>query len=220
MKQFYSQYIIEGDKIKSIDSDRFNVSLACRDSLANRFIRNHPNLFNQPENKFTYVIFDGRLYKIGVSENPELRLRQILVGNPHANLILKTKNVTEKFLHAYFADKRVSREWFELSDKDLEKLQSLTGKVIDSKSVAELHFKFHSNKRVSLNEKYIIKFGKYKGVKIVDMVSSAQIQYVEWFVGAQAGQSKNFFKKDSTYKAFRWWLNNHQDYINNQNNKI
>ena len=69
--------------------------------------------------QLTYLIFDGILYKIGKSINPEKRLKQIKTSNPNAKLICYGNAVTEKYMHDRFYRSRVKGEWFKLNDEQL-----------------------------------------------------------------------------------------------------
>jgi hypothetical protein len=59
---------------------------------------------------------DSGMIKIGVSEHPELRLRYLKTGNPHALRILGTVAsggyLLERRLHKKFKPHRCSGEWF------------------------------------------------------------------------------------------------------------
>lgn len=64
-------------------------------------------------------------YKIGMSLDPEIRLRTLQTGNPHPLYLLNTRTVqdmrsAEMDLHRQFETQRVPnlnvREWFDLSD--------------------------------------------------------------------------------------------------------
>ena len=56
-----------------------------------------------------------------------------------------------------------------------------------------------------LNRKYIITFGKYKGRKIVDMVSDEEYKYCLWLYNTmKKNESKASKRKSRKYKAFAW----------------
>ena len=68
---------------------------------------------------------DTTFYKIGMSLDPEIRLRTLQTGNPHLLSLLKTRRVqdmrsAESYLHQQFQTQRVPninvREWFDLGD--------------------------------------------------------------------------------------------------------
>lgn len=72
-----------------------------------------------------YFITDGcGNYKIGVSKNVLVRMHELNAGNPNILRIVKLYNnidarKTEKRLHLYFSEKKIHREWFRLTKKDL-----------------------------------------------------------------------------------------------------
>lgn len=70
---------------------------------------------NLQDVKETYLIFDGRYYKIGESSDSQRRLKSILTSNPSAVLLTYGKGVSEKILHQKYHKHRISGEWFELS---------------------------------------------------------------------------------------------------------
>ena len=59
--------------------------------LGKNFQESHPEFFKQDINQYTYVIFDGELYKIGKSKKPESRCKQLKTANPKCELIGSTK---------------------------------------------------------------------------------------------------------------------------------
>jgi hypothetical protein len=82
---------------------------------------------------YIYCLTDGyENYKIGKTKDLELRLKQYRTSMPYGPVmikILKYKNMDqqEKLLHSKFKDKRISGEWFKLSKKDLNYINSLRG---------------------------------------------------------------------------------------------
>jgi hypothetical protein len=65
--------------------------------------------------------------KIGISKNPEKRLKQLQTGNPNKLVIIHTiqspdYKLLERTLHDICGDLRLVGEWFELSESDLNKL--------------------------------------------------------------------------------------------------
>lgn len=75
--------------------------------------------------KLTYLMTDGKLFKIGQSVNPQKRLLSIQNGNINAVLLFYGSGVSEKELHNKYAHKRVGREWFNLNDNDIEEIKLL-----------------------------------------------------------------------------------------------
>lgn len=80
--------------------------------------------------KFVYVakeVQSGR-FKIGISKNPDRRIKQLNTGNPeqlilvHAYLATEQKYQSEALAHSMFKDFRLKGEWF--SSVDLKMLPS------------------------------------------------------------------------------------------------
>jgi hypothetical protein len=68
-----------------------------------------------------YFITDGKYIKIGSSESPEQRLKQLQTGNAIPLKILKSVEAPKKFesyLHFIFKAKKVNSEWFLLDTND------------------------------------------------------------------------------------------------------
>jgi len=186
-----------------------------RESLANDFKSKNEDLF-VTQNSYTYIMYDGRHFKIGKAKNPHKRLKELQTANPEISLITYTDKVTEKFLHKLFALKKVRLEWFNLDRNDLIKIEGLIKEGITERVVCDLHFKKHTSNRIKISEKYIIPFGKYRGTKITDMVNPEQIEYCEWILTEMDKYSKNAKRKSAKYKAFRWWVDNYDTYSKGQ----
>ena len=73
---------------------------------------------------YSYLMYDERYYKIGQSINPKDRLKIIRTANPSCKLLVYTKTITEKQLHDYYKEYRVSGEWFNLPKDVATKLIS------------------------------------------------------------------------------------------------
>ena len=78
-------------------------------------------------NKKVYFIGCDDSVKIGISDNPEERLKQMQTGNPSELKILKTYHsddaeATEKALHRIFDDARIQGEWFSIYPPSLDML--------------------------------------------------------------------------------------------------
>ena len=91
-------------------------------------------------NKQLYIIRSGKtkLFKIGISNNPDARCKQLQTGNPELLKIYfkftinkkysyikahKIENTIHKFLKESF-DKHVMNEWFCLTDDEVVKIAS------------------------------------------------------------------------------------------------
>ena len=72
--------------------------------------------------KFVYLIFseESGIYKVGVSKNPEKRLKQLQTGNGE-KLVLKNKyesehyNQIEKYFHSMYSPEKKVGEWFKFT---------------------------------------------------------------------------------------------------------
>mgnify|MGYP003606107058 FL=1 len=193
--------------------------------------------------KFTYLMCDGNLYKIGTSKHPKTRLKELRTANPYIELICFGKGVTEKYLHEMFFQKRKKGEWFDLSDTNLKKCKRL---IVDGETSLEEHYKKRDDnykkyyetgeytsytlsdkdiknnisakkQSVDLNKRYKINFGKYIGRKIITMTSDEEYDYCVWLLNSYASTlSGNQKKKDRKYKAFSWWVRlGYKQYIKN-----
>lgn len=70
-----------------------------------------------------YFIRSGQYVKIGKANDPQTRLNTLQSGSPEPIEMITTIPGgvrVEKALHAYFADKRVNREWFLLTDEEVQ----------------------------------------------------------------------------------------------------
>lgn len=79
--------------------------------------------------EFVYVLKSAKVYKIGYTTNPKSRVLTIRSANPSTKLIavyLASKD-DETTLHSLFQSKRVSNEWFSLTEPDLEYIDNYLG---------------------------------------------------------------------------------------------
>lgn len=80
--------------------------------------------------KYLYLIQcnNSNFYKIGISENPEERLRTLQPSCPYPLILIykkqfKAANKIERFLHKRYKSKRGMGEWFELPAKEIKLIQ-------------------------------------------------------------------------------------------------
>lgn len=73
----------------------------------------------------TYLVYDGRLYKIGKSGNPLERVKGLRTGNVSVEMICYGDGISEEALHALFHHKRVNGEWFALSTEEVDEASRL-----------------------------------------------------------------------------------------------
>ena len=91
------------------------------------------------ENRFVYVAMEelsGR-YKVGISSNPERRIKELNVGNPEKLILVHSYHATESgyksesIAHAILEKTRIRGEWFG-SDTDLSLLPNYSAKCTAS----------------------------------------------------------------------------------------
>lgn len=77
-------------------------------------------------NKYVYLISDANSYsyKIGISNNPEKRLKTLQTGNEKSlkiihKVLCENYNNVETALHNKYNFLRVNGEWFELTKEDV-----------------------------------------------------------------------------------------------------
>lgn len=77
--------------------------------------------------KGTYVIRDrlSGLTKIGKTSNIKTRLSTLSTSNLNLSLLIVESINLEKELHTLFKDKKVKKEWYDLSAEDIEGIKEL-----------------------------------------------------------------------------------------------
>lgn len=167
--------------------------------------------------KFTYLMTDGNLYKIGQSVNPKKRLSTLRTGNPEIELITYGKGVSEKYLHDYLFSNRVKLEWFNLNEAKREKVIRLInkGETTTKQNKKAYYGKSHGKKVTDgllrqnrLNSNYTINFGKHRGRKMKDMVNEEDYNYCVWYIKQYIEENKS--KTERRYKAFKWAINEYE----------
>ena len=150
----------------------------------------------------TYLMTDGWLFKIGKSTDPIKRLNSLRTANPRIELVCFGEGISESELHNIFKEKRIKREWFNLSEKDIRHAKSLIkNNLLSIKEISSLKAKGERNKSYS---KYVINFGKYKGRTITTMKSEAERNYIEWYI-ADVFNKKKSKERTLRDKSFAWW---------------
>ncbi len=76
-----------------------------------------------------YVITDGKYFKIGYTDGAvEARIDTLQTGNPNRLILVHQmvgNRALEKELHGTYAAKRLSGEWFDLTNKDLKEIREM-----------------------------------------------------------------------------------------------
>ena len=83
---------------------------------------------------FVYLAEAGKYHKIGISKNPDNRIKQIEVNSPFDIKLLykyqtKYAEYIERCTQLYFINKHVKREWFQLNKSDIDKFQKLVPQI-------------------------------------------------------------------------------------------
>lgn len=76
--------------------------------------------------KYVYLISDSNTYnyKIGISNNPERRIKSLQTGNDNKlkiihKILCEYYSDVEKALHYRYNSNKINGEWFELTDNDV-----------------------------------------------------------------------------------------------------
>ena len=86
------------------------------------FLKDFWGSFKKQKKVFkTYLIKDNvtNLYKIGKATDPEKRVNALKVANTNIELYAVCEENVEYILHKAYRDNQVSREWFRLSNLDV-----------------------------------------------------------------------------------------------------
>lgn len=75
----------------------------------------------------TYLIFDSlsKLTKIGTTKNLQSRIQTLSTANLNLHLIYCTNVNIEKLLHKIYKNRKIKREWFQLTFQDIENIIEL-----------------------------------------------------------------------------------------------
>jgi hypothetical protein len=119
---------------------------------------------------YVYLITDCRYYKIGKSLNPFKRLKQLRTANPNCELLGYSKKYTEKTLHKRYKKWKVSGEWYNLPQYEVEHILL----VMRSPKKKRSHVEF---KKMEMSN-YVVPYGEYKGRKLNTMNSVDEIRYL------------------------------------------
>lgn len=89
----------------------------------------------RPEHVYLIGSPDSPLVKIGWSDNPERRLRDLQAGSPVPLQLLAVfdgGHVIEAELHCRFADRRMHGEWFDLGPDPVEAVRPFVTQVAEA----------------------------------------------------------------------------------------
>ncbi len=145
--------------------------------------------------EFTYLMYDGRLYKIGRSMNVKSRLNSIKTSNPFCKLIHFGVGASESYLHERFSNKRVVREWFDLSKDEVDECVDLL-----QTNIKEIEIEYTKNNMYNYDT-YVLDFGKYRGRLLSSLKTSKELKYCLWL----------YFK--GIYAKFPYWDIHSESYL-------
>ena len=120
-------------RINKINIDKINIDKINIDKInIDKINIDKINIDNKNVQKnFVYIIRHGnqRIYKIGISDKPEKRVKQLQTGNPYPlKIIFQTSIISsihcrkvESVIHKYLKEKGhwIRGEWFRIEDNDL-----------------------------------------------------------------------------------------------------
>lgn len=91
-----------------------------------------PLTIDEPEKMLYLIRCNGGACKIGVSKEPETRLKQLQKANPKPLELVATvetvengSKTVEKLFHEYYEADHIHGEWFDLADRDIEAFKLL-----------------------------------------------------------------------------------------------
>lgn len=130
-----------------------------------------------------YVITDGKYFKIGYTEGVvETRVASLQTGNANRLILVfqaKGCRALEKKLHADFHAKRISGEWFDLSNSDLQAIRE--AQAVEKKTATHLTsflnemYEFYPRRREA-------SLKNMRGLNISVPVADLRRNYTEWCV--------------------------------------
>jgi hypothetical protein len=97
--------------------------------------------FSMPD--YLYLIKCNEFYKIGSTNNVSARVDQLQTGNPYPLIVdsyykFDYADSVERCLHSKFKNKRVSGEWFNLENDDLQMLATICNLLDGEKCTQEI----------------------------------------------------------------------------------
>lgn len=86
--------------------------------------------------KYVYLISDSNTYnyKIGISKNPEKRIKSLQTGNDNKlkiihKVLCENYMKVEKALHNKYSFLKINGEWFELTEEDVKIFPEICSKI-------------------------------------------------------------------------------------------
>ena len=182
--------------------------------LEKEFVDNNSGAFYEKEKVYTYLMYDGTIYKIGKSKEPYKRLAQLRIANVNCSLICYGDAVSESAMHALYKSYAVGGEWFSLTP---ELRDEVIGKICsggDYKIVADgivvkavedyetLKANFYEETSEFIN--YKVPFGKYKGKNLIEMTNMDQLNWCVWLTKRLREENKE--EDSEVLRMFAKWV--------------
>jgi len=140
---------------------------------------------------YCYLAKGKNGYKIGKSVDPERRMKQLKTADPTIRLIAYGDGMSERALHRLYKKRNINGEWYSLIESEVNDIKNKLNNQYELPRIS---------KREDNRFGYIIKSGKYAGMKICHMTSKPELNYMRWYV-------KEFGKfKTHQVKMFKWWV--------------
>lgn len=127
---------------------------------------------------YTYIMKSVDLHKIGKAINPQERLKGFQTGNPYIELIKTIQGNHERALHQKFKDKRVTGEWFKLTQEDIDSIETPTTeqvnkiKDVERELLSYIVVNYNSAQNIVLSPLIKDKMAKEWGVEIKDITDA------------------------------------------------
>lgn len=109
-------------------------------------------------------MYDGRAYKIGKTNNLEKRVSSLKTGNPTIELLYFVRGDIENKTHIKYKESRLSGEWFNLTNSQLEDINNTFQKYLKCEKIIKPK-KVKKDKHNHLMT--------YKISKIVDLINKS-----------------------------------------------
>lgn len=169
---------------------------------------------DEPDENHVYIAQFGPYFKIGFSNNPASRIKDLSTGNPYNGVLIwtltgfrKTYKV-EYNLHRKFSYCRITGEWFKLSTVDFEWIKKTFGRYLTEHTAPD--FTFEEREIAELKEKLVVALYENRQLKQeLEKFSSfkTELKHIKIKFGKYAGRKLyTALAEDPQY--FRYILEN------------
>jgi hypothetical protein len=161
---------------------------------------------------YTYLITDGKEYRLGSSIHPYERVKEMKESNPSIKLVTFGVGVSKYYLLKKLVNGGNQLKWFKMDKEELHDIVKLINKG-ESKTNPKREYKSKVDtllKEHKLNSNFEIPFGKNKGRVMKDLNGTADYKYAKWFINNASN------KRERSYKAFNWFIKKHDKELENQ----